>query len=126
VRKVFLGLILMALLASPVYAAKSNIWASWYTVVGTSETSISLPVETLGGADIEVINDASGYAICVSFKGEAIGSDCKDTSRGSNPTITMLDTNESLSLYDFVTDSIKLRTMDGSGSASPVSVIITY
>ena len=123
--KKLLTLVLIMLVASPAFARGrlTNVFASWYTV-GTTQTTISLPYNS---RDITIINGDGTNPICVDLVGGTIPDNCV-TDSVNNPSIFVLDTDTTLELSDFVTDSIALEieTLDDGSTASPVSVIVTY
>ena len=111
---VFLCLILLS--ATIAYAQSSytaNSYQTWQSVTTTTQT-VTLPYPSRN----VFIHNGSATDICISLKGEAITPAC------ASPGHIQLDGPGDLSLYDFVTDSISLRTI--SGTASPVTVLTTY
>lgn len=125
-RKVFLALLAVVLIVSPVLAAtQRNTFASWYSVSNT-QTTITLPdsheTESIciwNGGSVELFLDLQGGTIS-----NASGYGYKDAGV-VNPSIIGLDADANFCLDDFATNSISLR-VDGGTSASPVTVILTY
>lgn len=121
--KKFLVILLVLLIAVPVFAGqKRNIFASWYSV-DMDTTTITLPSEVI--ADIQVINGDPKNVICVDLSGQGLDSSCK--SKTGRADTTQLYLGQSLELYDYVTSGLQLITTGSDGTASsPISVIIAY
>ena len=98
--------------------ALPNQFASWYTV--TTSNTITFPFNS---RDI-TIHNGSTVIVCVDLKGDTITSACVDDG-SAIPSIVQLDANTAISLSDYITNAITLRSIDES-SASPVSVVVTY
>jgi len=124
VRKLILTLVLI-LLAVPAFAqrrgALTNVFASWYTVE-TTLTTVPMPHKS---RDVYVLNGTgSATDLFVDLRGGSLAHQLFVTNSTPNPSIIQLGAGDSIDLRDFVTDSVKLITE--TGTASPVTVIITY
>ena len=130
-KKLFLVLAIL-ILAVPAHARGplSNIFASWYNVT-TATTTITLPFQS---RDVLIWN-GSATALVISLMGESIPTDDAAESpaaadighvsaSSTRPTIIQIDDDKEIYLTDFRTSSITMRTI--TGTASPVSVIVTY
>jgi len=122
-------LVLILLICTPVFAqmkrgALPNVFASWFSVTNT-QTTITPPNNS---RDITIHNGSTSTGIIVSLRGDTIPDSVVTGSYESAsavlPNIFQLTANTAFSLSDFITSSISFTTI--SGTASPVSVIITY
>lgn len=111
------GLVLMFSLPAQAQqrGALTNVFASWYTV--STNVTIDLPFKS---RDL-MIHNGSSVDVCVDLKGGTLTSACD--SSDSNQ-VFQVDGDETVFFQDFVTDSISLGS--SAGSASPVSVVVTY
>lgn len=121
-KKKILLTILILMMCSPVFAqargALTNVFASWYSVT-TATTTVRVPVKS---RDVYIRNGDSS-AICVGLTGSAMTTDSVCNTTFTNDLV-QLDGDSEIDLRDFVTESITLGSL--TGTASPVTVIITY
>ena len=120
--KKFMVIGLMLLICVPAFAQNRgslpNVFASWYSVTATQETITFTPKSR----DL-AIHNGSTVPIAIDLKGGVIPNSLVDDGVAS-PSIFQLEGNTAISLRDYVTESISM--VSGEGTASPVSVIITY
>ena len=93
-----------------------NVWSSWVNV-STTQTKLEFPYPS---RDV-VIQNGSSTLVCVNIKGATIPSNCIDTTTNR---IFQINDNSELTFLDYETSGITLKTT--SGTASPVTVIVTY
>ena len=116
-KKFLIGFMLLAF-ATVAHAERgqiTNVFASWVNV-STTTTNIPLPYPS---RDVQIFNSASTQDICLGLRGETMDQTCTATNN-----LTQLAHGQSIQLFDYVTTNITLRAL--SGTASPVSVIVTY
>jgi hypothetical protein len=119
-RSCIIFLVLSLLAPLPVSEAqrvvKANVYASWFNVT-TTQTTIALPFTSR-----EVtIQNGSANDVWISTNGQTIDQ------RGVTETSTsifQLDGASSITLSDYLTDTISMRAV--GAAASPVSVVVTY
>ena len=118
-KRIVLSLAVLLILTSFCQAqnrgALTNIYQRWYNVT-TELTTITLP---LNSRDV-FIQNASTNSVCISLVGASIS----NTSCIADEGVMRLDGDSDMYLQDFITGSVTLRTM--TGTASPVSVVVTY
>jgi len=120
--KKFLVVMLILMVAVPAFARSrtSNTYSSWVSVVNETMTTITFPADS---RDI-LIDNGSAVDVCVSLNGSTFGGSCYMSVASTLHDVMQLGAGQQITLQDFITDSITIRS--AAGTASPISVIITY
>ena len=124
-KKLLIVLVMLLMITPCVYAqnrgALTNVFASWYSVT-TAQKVVTFP----GKSRDLFIQNGSTVEMYVDLRGSTIPPGCVDGRDGSGIDVNVfkLDSSSQISLVDYITDSITLVSPEGT--ASPVSVIVTY
>ena len=117
-KKIFLSILVILAATTQCFAERgvlTNIFASW-TNVTTTAKNIPFPAPS---RDITIMNGSTSD-VCVALKSNATMEGVCDATNN----LMQLDGGQSLFLQDIITDGIGLVTL--TGTASPVSVVVTY